>query len=341
MGLACLLSVGCADLSYYLHSVKGQLSMVQKTVDIDDLLAEESTDPKLVEQLQLVSRIRAFAFDQLQLPRSDSYTRYADLDRNHVLKNLYAADEFSITLQQWCYPIVGCAGYRGYFDDAMLEAFKADLLKQSKDVYVSNIPAYSTLGWFDDPVLNTFVYWPEPRLAGLIFHELAHQRLYIDGDTGFNESFAMAVQLSGTEKWLQQSGQAQQMKQYQQRFSNRQQVTQLIEQTRLALNELYQSELDDSQKRVQKQQVFEQLRQSYQSLSAGFEVSDGFSYWFQGELNNAKLASVSTYYADVAAFRQLLRSVNDDYQEFYRQVAKAAALAPVQRAEQLKQWLTP
>ena len=286
-------------------------------------------------------RRREFAFSQLQLPESDSYTRYADLGRNYAIKNLYATDEFSITLQQWCYPIVGCAGYRGYFDDSMLEAYKTELVKQSKDVYVSNIPAYSTLGWFDDPVLNTFVYWPEHRLAGLIFHELAHQRLYIDGDSSFNESFAMAVQLSGTEKWLEQYAELPQLQQYQQRFINRLRVIDLIELAREELKQLYQSELDDTQKRYQKQLIFERMKRDYQKLAAQFTTPEGFSYWFQGELNNAKLASVSTYYADVTAFRQLLQRVNGEYTEFYRQVEKTATLPVQQRRLEMKQWLKP
>jgi len=339
--LVSLSGTGCADLSYYLHSVKGQLSIVQKTVAIEELLTDETTDPKLVQQLQLVERLREFAFQQLALPESGSYSRYADVGRNHVLKNLYAADEFSVTLQQWCYPIVGCAGYRGYFDDDMLEAFKAELVKQSKDIYVSNIPAYSTLGWFDDPVLNTFVYWPEYRLAGLIFHELAHQRLYIDGDSSFNESFAMAVQLSGTEKWLQQNGQLLELQQYRQRFINRLLVTELIEQTREELRLLYQTDLDQDQMRIQKQQIIARMKRDYELLAAQFSVPDGFKYWFQGELNNARLASVSTYYSGVGAFRQLLSNLNEDYAEFYRQVEKTAALPPVERQQQMKQWLAP
>jgi len=336
--IAGFLGTGCADLGYYLHSVKGQLSVMQESRDIDEVVEQESIDPKLKQRLQLVARIREFAFKELDLPESASYTRYADVGRNYVLKNLYATEEFSISLQRWCYPIAGCAGYRGYFDEDMLEAYKSVLLSQRKDVYVGNVPAYSTLGWFDDPVLNTFIFWPEERLAGLIFHELAHQRLYMDGDSQFNESFAMAVQQSGTEKWLKHTAQYETLEQYRQRLVNRERVVNLIEQARAQLNELYDSSLDEQLKRLQKRQVLQQLKQDYRKLSASFTVQDGFSHWFQGELNNAKLASVSTYYSDVSYFRQLLTRLDEDYSRFYEQLEKTALLEPAQRRKQMEGW---
>ncbi|MDQ7011385.1 MAG: aminopeptidase, partial [Mariprofundaceae bacterium] len=234
-----LLLCACADLGYYLHSARGQVEIMRQTRSIDEVLADSSSTARLREQLRKVRQIRRFAFDELALPVSGSYGDYADLGRSYVLKNLFAADEFSIRLQRWCYPLVGCAGYRGFFDENRLARFRDDLRQQGKDVYVAHVSAYSTLGWFDDPVLNTFVYWPDERLAGLIFHELAHQRLYIDGDTRFNESFATAVQQAGVERWLAQHADKPRLHRYRQYLRNRASVIDLIEHTRQRLAALY------------------------------------------------------------------------------------------------------
>ena len=263
---------------------------------------------------------------------------YADLGRPYVLKNLFASAEFSISLQRWCYPVVGCTGYRGYFDDGLLQEFKLMLEQQGKDVYVANISAYSTLGWFDDPVLSTFINWPEHRLAGLIFHELAHQRLYIDDDSQFNESFAMAIQQTAVEKWLQEHARFKQLKRYKQKLRNRQVIIQLIGQSRQQLKQLYASELTEDEKRVEKHQILTGLRQSYQLISSKFDVPDGFKYWFQGELNNAKLASLSTYHSAVDAFRNLLKSHHGEYAEFYRHVNSIGELEKLERHSCLDNW---
>ncbi len=328
----------CADLSYYLQSVKGQLSIMQKSQDIDDVLADQTIDPILRQQLELIENIRHFAFDELKLPESGSYTQYADLDRRYVLKNLFASDEFSISLLRWCYPIVGCTGYRGYFDEKMLAEFRATLELQGKDIYIANVPAYSTLGWFDDPVLNTFIYWPELRIAGLIFHELAHQRLYIDDDTQFNESFAVAVQQAGVEKWLFQNEQFEKLKRYKQHLANRQLIVNLIDQTRSELKQLYQMDLSDTDKRLVKKQLLARLKQKYRQLSSRFEVADGFKFWFKGEINNAKLASISTYHKKVKAFRNLLENRQGDYVQFFKQVKIIASLSKPERYQCLSKW---
>ncbi len=338
--LMILLTSACADLSYYLHSVEGQFSVMSKTRDIDDLLEDDSTRNELREKLKLVESIRQFAFQQLQLPESDSYTQYADVGRAYVLKNLFATAEFSTRLQHWCYPIAGCAGYRGYFDEDLLKKFKSKLELEGKDVYVANIPAYSTLGWFDDPVLNTFINWPDYRLAGLIFHELAHQRLYIDNDSQFNESFAMAVQQTAVEKWLLEKGQFSRADRYREYLINRQLVIQLIEETRNQLSKLYKEELNQGEKRQLKQKILSRLKQDYVQLSSSFEVADGFKYWFQGTLNNAKLASVSTYHSSVPAFRNILKNTHGDYKLFYTEVERIARLPEKKRHYCLAYWMS-
>jgi predicted aminopeptidase len=330
-----LLLSGCADLGYYLYSAQGQLSIMRQTRDIDDILADETTPPRLRQQLQRVQQIRRFAFNQLALPQSGSYTEYADLGRPYVLKNLFATEEFSTQLQRWCYPLVGCAGYRGYFDEARLRRFKAELLRAGKDVYVGHVSAYSTLGWFDDPVLNTFVNWPDYRLAGLIFHELAHQRLYIDDDTRFNESFATALQQAGVEQWLAQQGDSRRLQRYRQYLRNQAQVIDLIELAREQLAQLYTIDLEPAEKRRRKRQRLQALREDYQQLASSFDIKDGFGRWFKGELNNARLASVSTYHAQVAVFRQLLDCRPGDFDLFYRRLEKMGEMPKGKRMKAL------
>ncbi len=330
---------GCANLSYYLHSVNGHYDIMNRTRPIPDWLADESTDPELVHKLSRIEQIRDFALNELGLPESDSYSLYADIGRNYVVKNLFAAEEFSIRPYQWCYVVVGCMGYRGYFDEQRLEHYREQMQQQGFDLYVTRVTAYSTLGWFDDPVLNTFINWPEYRLAGLIFHELAHQQLYLDGDTPFNESFAMAVQYAGVERWLQANDQTDKLQRYRQYLQNRRQVTSLIESARQDLGRLYQTDMAVESMRQAKQDRLQQLKSDYAELSAGFEVKDGFKNWFASELNNAKLASVSTYHAQVPAFRARLEQLDGNFPLFYQQVAELARLTREQRVDCLQYWV--
>ena len=328
----------CADLSYYLHSVNGHYDIINRARPIQDWLEDGSTDPELAIKLARIEQIREFAINELGLPESDSYTLYADVGRQYALQNLFAAEEFSVKPKQWCYPVVGCAGYRGYFDIQRLQRFRDRLQEQGFEVHVTRVTAYSTLGWFDDPVLNTFIDWPEHRLAGLIFHELAHQQLYVDGDTEFNESFAMAVQQAGVEKWLQSKKQEQKLQRYRQYLLNRQRVVSLIETARQDLDRLYQQDMDVTQMRQAKRERLQQLQQDYREMSADFEVSDGFKRWFDGELNNAKLASVATYHAQVPAFKSRLQKLGGDFPRFYQEVAELASIAPRHRDDCLQRW---
>lgn len=329
---------GCADLSYYMHSINGHLSIINSARDIDDLLADGKTDPELAERLRVVGRIRQFAVEQLQLPESGSYTIYADLKRSYALKNLFAAPEFSVKAHHWCYPIIGCAGYRGYFDEDRLQKTLSFLKQQGFDTYVSNVSAYSTLGWFDDPVLNTFINWPDYRLAGMIFHELSHQQLYIDGDTEFNESFAVAVQQAGIKKWLHINGHASKAARYQQQLDNRVQVIELIKKSQLQLKHLYSQPVDESAMRQSKKDIIHKLKTDYDDLSSQFTIEDGFRRWFEGPINNARLVSISTYYDLVPAFLQLLKSHDGNFQAFFQHVENIGKLGDTERKDCLRMW---
>ncbi|MET0334397.1 MAG: aminopeptidase, partial [Rhizobacter sp.] len=207
-GVVCLTS-GCSTLGYYAQAAGGHFSVLNKAKPVPEWLADDSTAPPLKERLALSQRMRDFAVTELKLPDNASYRRYADLGRPAAVWNVVAAPELSLTLKTWCFPVVGCVGYRGYYDKAAADEAAAELRAQGFEAVVQAIPAYSTLGklpgdYFSDPLLNTFLRWSEGDLAHLIFHELAHQVAYANGDTMFNESFATAVERIGGSRWLQE-----------------------------------------------------------------------------------------------------------------------------------------
>jgi predicted aminopeptidase len=252
-----------------------------------------------------------------------------------VVKSLFAAPEFSTELHQWCYPVIGCASYRGYFDTALLEHDEASFRAGGFDTYIALIPAYSTLGWFDDPVLNTVIGWPEPELAGLVFHELAHQKIYIEGDTVFNESFATAVEQAGVELWLAEQNDTALVLQYRMRRDQQRKVVELIERIRGELDILYQSDMPEEAMRRAKRQQLELARERYRALRRKWGNDPGYDAWFAGELNNARLGSVSAYNTYVETFLALLARASHDFEAFYRHVAEIGALDAAERRERM------
>lgn len=333
-----LLSCGCADFGYYWHNASGHLGIMQQRVDIDTLLADAETDSHLRERLQLVQEIRQFSVERLDQPDNGSYSSYVQLQQPYVILNLFAAPEFSIQLQQWCYPIIGCASYRGYYDEARLLEYVDEIEAQGLETYIGRVPAYSTLGWFDDPVLSSFIDWPDYRLAGLMFHELTHQRIYVDDDTTFNESLASAVQQVGTQLWLQ----AKQMRAAEQEFSRwlsyRGEVIALITQTRRQLGELYSGDLTDADKRVQKALLLQQARELHSKIAARYGINKGFTAWFAADLNNARIGSVVAYSSRVDAFVRMLAAHDDDFTLFYAYVDRLAELDRAERESCLDAW---
>ncbi len=328
----------CADLGYYWHTAKGHLAIMHKRVPIDNLINDPELDEKLHQRLKLVQQIRKFSIERLALPDSGSYTDFAQLDRPYALQNLFAAPEFSIKLLSWCYPVAGCTSYRGYYEQQRLERFVQLLQAEGNEIYIARVPAYSTLGWFDDPVLSSFIHWPEFRLAGLLFHELTHQRIYIDDDSKFNESLASAVQQVGTQLWLNHRQQADKLDQFNRSLSYRRDVVELVESVRNQLARLYRSELDDAEKRRQKQAIFQTSRESYEEISTAHNYRDGFAKWFADELNNAKLASMSTYRALVPAFVAMIAAHDNDFNAFFEYVEQIGALDKEQRDLCLQVW---
>jgi predicted aminopeptidase len=325
----------CSELRYYRQSAGGQLDIVHRRQAIDGLIADDKRDAQLRTRLEQVREMRAFAVDQLGLPDTDSYTQYADLGRDYAVLALYAAPEFSTELKTWCYPVAGCAAYRGYFDRAMLTAYAEKLKRHDYDVYVAAVPAYSTLGWFDDPVLNTVLHWPEPQMAGLIFHELAHQQLYIKGDTVFNESFATAVERAGVERWLQAHGSQADITSYRRYWSNRERVVELIALARADLQALYRQKVPAQQLRAAKQQRLQELREQYHQLRQTLDGDPGYDGWFAGELNNARLGSVAAYHTYVDVFLSMLAAQHGDLPAFYAEAERMADMTADQRRQYL------
>jgi len=333
-----IMLVGCADMGYYWHSARGHFAVMGKRIDIEDLLAAPTTAPELRERLILVREIRQFSVTRLALPENDSYLSYAELERPYLMQNLFAAPEFSTRLQQWCYPIIGCASYRGYFDEKRLLAYVDELEASGLEVHVGKVSAYSTLGWFDDPVLSSFINWPDYRLAGLLFHELTHQQIYIDDDTTFNESLATAVQQVGTELWLQSRGQTDELDALARWSQYRTEVIALIESTRARLGEIYQADNSNMDKRKLKLEAFADARRTHQAIAAGHQITGGFSRWFASELNNAKIGSVSAYNAMAPAFVNMIRAHGLDFSAFYAYVEAVGKLDKLERDACLEAW---
>lgn len=333
-----LLLTGCADLGYYWHNANGHLAVMNQRVDIDEMLADDQLDDELRKRLQLVQEIRRFSIERLNLPANDSYLSYVELDQPYVVQNIFAAPEFSTRLYEWCYPVIGCASYRGYYDEARMLAYSDDLKSRGLEVYIGKVSAYSTLGWFDDPVLSSFVNWPDYRLAGLLFHELTHQQIYIDNDTTFNESLASAVQQVGTELWLKSRQQNEQLEQLTTWSRYRDEVIALIGSTREQLAEIYAGDSDDADKRKDKALIFAGARKAHAEIAAKHGIEGGYTYWFAGELNNAKIGSVAAYNSLTPAFINMILAYNLDFAPFYEYVQVVGELEKSVRDSCLQAW---
>ncbi|HLT25051.1 MAG TPA: aminopeptidase [Zeimonas sp.] len=337
--LALSLLSGCAAWSdgpgYYLQSIAGHFSVLRKARPIDAVVHDPQTPPALRRRLEEVVAIRAFASDALGLPRNDSYTEYADLGRPFAVWNVFAAPELSMRLEQWCFPFVGCVSYRGYYDRDEAERFARRLRDDGLEAIVRGVPAYSTLGWFDDPVLNTFIGYPLAEVARLIFHELAHQELYVKGDTTFNESFATAVERIGVQRWLAaveaQGGDTRLRAEWEVFDMRRRQFLALLRRHRAALEALYASSVTDEAKRAGKRRIFAELKRDYEALKSAWGGFAGYDRFFAQPLTNAHLASIATYTDRVDAFMALLAREGGDLPAFYRVARRIGELPKAER----------
>jgi predicted aminopeptidase len=336
---------GCANMGYYWQSVTGHLKIMQAARPVQDWLEQPETAPRLREKLELSQRIRAFASRELKLPDNPSYRRYADLHRNAAVYNVTAAPAYSLELKTWCFPVTGCVGYRGYYDEAAARREAADVAQQGYEVSVYPVPAYSTLGYMNwaggDPLLNTFILYPEGELARLVFHELAHQVVYVKNDTTFNESFATAVERLGGSRWLETHASETARKEYAAFDARRRMFRALSRGTRERLKAVYEAPGTSAEAKEEgKRKVFDAFRAEYEAMKtrSGFEPAAwrGYDRWVR-EANNAFFGAQAAYDELVPGFEALFRAQGGDWQRFYDAARRLAELSKNERHEKLKE----
>jgi predicted aminopeptidase len=335
--VAVLATTGCSHLAYYAQSVNGHLALVQAARPVPEWLADPRTPAPLKQRLELTQRMRDFAVAELKEPENASYRRYADLHREAAVWNVVAAPELSLKLQTWCFAVVGCVGYRGYYDKGDADAFAQVLRARGLEVNVYGVPAYSTLGklphfdWLADPLLNTFIGYPEGELARLMFHELAHQVAFAPGDTVFNESFATSVERIGGARWLAAHGSAQAREEFERYDGRRRDFRDLTMRYRAELETVYAKPSPDADKRAEKAAVMQRLRADYETMKmqrwGGYSGYDG---WFL-RANNAAFGVLAAYNELVPAFERLFEREGRDFARFYAEVARIAALPYAER----------
>ncbi len=327
---------GCGEFGYYLQCARGQLDLMQRARPIKQLLADPELTPAMRTRLEKVEQIRDFAVSNLALPDNDSYRSYADIERPFVVWNIVATEEFSLRPKQWCFPVAGCVSYRGYFQEQEAQAMAARLRRDHLDVDLYGVQAYSTLNWFADPVLSTFINSSEGRLAGLIFHELAHQVVYIKGDSAFNEAFAQTVQREGVRRWLQSQATPEAWQAYQRGRQQNRMFHSFLKQTREELQELYKQPLAEADMRERKQMILQQAEKRFQDLKQAGEIDGRYDRWMARGLNNARFAAIATYYDLLPDFQNLLQQANGDLARFYALVRALADLPQPERLARLQ-----
>ncbi len=331
-----LVLCGCESAHYYWQASAGQLGLMNQRQPIDALLQGDSLDEQQRQQLQRAVAIREYAADRLLLPVADNYQHLVSLDSNFVTWNVFAAEALSMEALQWCFPVAGCVSYRGYFEQQDARDYAAKLQRQGYDVYVGGVTAYSTLGWFKDPLLSTFLRYSETRLAALLFHELAHQVLYIKGDTPFNESFASAVEELAVAQWLRDSGKEDQLAAWTAHNVWTETFTQWLLLHRDALQLIYDSGASGTEKLAQKQDYIAAMQQSYGDFRQANDGDRGFDTWMSRPLNNAGLLSIGSYNDWVAAFKQLFLQQGCNWTDFYRASERLAERKQPQRTIELQ-----
>lgn len=327
---------GCASPAYYLQAVGGQLEILRASRPLAEATADPRLPADLRQRLRVAAQIRDFASHELGLPDNGSYRKFADLGRAYVAWNVFVAAPLSVEAKQWCFPFAGCVSYRGYFSQTAAEDFATERRAAGDDVFVAGVPAYSTLGWFDDPILNTFVRYPEVELARLLFHELAHQVVYVAGDTTFNESFAVAVEEAGLARWVDTHRTPAQREAFGKMSQRRHEFHALVRNARDRLSRVYRGSGTTTEKLAEKARILAALQAEYRALRDGpWSDFAGYDRWFDGPINNATLASVGLYVDGLPAFRALLADSGHDLQRFFAAVRTLAALPQDRRGAHL------
>jgi len=319
---------GCGTVGYYAQAVGGHLSLMSKRESLEKVMASEDTDAEIKRKLEMLRDARVFAVDRLSLPQNKSYTTFVKTGKKFITWNVVATPEFSMVPKQWCFPVAGCVLYRGYFAESRAQSYEATLKEQGFDTQLGGASAYSTLGWFNDPLMDTMLRGSDIRLVGLIFHELAHQLLYIKDDSSFNEAFATFVEQQGSREWLTAQGREDTLPLFEAYLQRQLDFNDLLQVTRADLVNLYKdasaptaNELDASvaeDLRERKQAVFTNMLARYDTLkSERWDNFTGYDNWFKKEMNNARLIAVSTYLKWVPAFAAMFDEVGDDFEAFY------------------------
>lgn len=337
LGLMALLTIitGCSNAAYYSQAVQGHLSIMAARQPIDKVLNDEALTEKRREQLLQAQVIRRYASDALHLPDNKSYTSYVELGRSSVVFNAVITPKYSLTPVKWCFPVAGCVSYRGYYDKQDAVAFSETFASSEYDRYVGGSRAYSTLGWFDDPLTSPMLDSGELLLAQVIFHELSHQQLYIKNDTAFNEAFASAVGEAGVIQWLS-AQKPELLPRYQRYLTRKSAFNALLANTAQQLRNHYRKEQPKIELQAGKDAILKDLRQDYETLKASWNGYTGFDNWFKKPVNNSRLALVSVYRDLIPDFDRWLQACNGGFKDFYQTIATFENLNKTDRLQKLQ-----
>ena len=340
------LLAGCSTVGYYSQIVSGHMRIVMGKRPLAEIASDETIDDSIKRRLDLAQRARLFGIEQLNLPNNESYTSFYDTGQEYVTWNVVAAEEFSLNPHNWCFPIAGCVSYRGYYSKEDAESYAAGFKEQGFDVTVNGATAYSTLGWFEDPLLNTMLDRSDPSIASLLFHELAHQQLYVGDDSTFNESFASFVEKEGLKQWQKneqqvnpQIDQSEMAKELEVRKRRQKEFIALLTSTRDSFAELYESASEPDEMRQKKKQRFEQMRVDYAALKASWDDYPGYDQWMSQEMNNARLVAVATYNDYVPAFEVLFKESGSSFDQFYVAALELSKLPLEDRTAEMQKLL--
>lgn len=327
----------CASPAYYWQAASGHFALMRARQDVIEAIEQGSADEDTLEKLRLSRDIKTFAVTELDLPDTDSYSDFVRTGRDAVVWNVVAAPEFSLEAKTWCFPVSGCVPYRGYFDRGAAQDFAERLAERDLDVAISPAIAYSTLGWFDDPLLDTMWRQSEAQFAAYLFHEMAHQKLYVKGDAKFNESYASFVEAIGVERWLEQRNDGEALENWRTLSEARSAFNMLVHQSRAELAEIYASSAASEAMREDKQAAFDRLQTRYHRLRQDqWNGRDYFGGWFDRELNNARFALFDSYEGGHCAFDRLYDEAGEDIERFH-DLARVKSRLP---ADGRRRWLT-
>lgn len=335
LGAAFLLVTLQLEGCYYLQAIRGHSDLMSRRRPMTEVIEDTDSSTELKGKLELVIQARDFAVTDLLLPDNDSYRTYADLEREFVVWNVFAAPEFALQPKTWCYPVAGCVAYRGYFHETSARELAEKLDDQGFDVAVGGVSAYSTLGRFSDPLLNTMMRWSDVELVSTMFHELAHQKLYVKGDSAFNESFASAVAEIGIVRWLEARGESDRLADFNDRKLLRRSMMELVEPARATLATLYDQDIDAGLMRQRKKDILDRLSADADALVEANGIQSG--NWLAAPLNNARLVSLNLYEGQLGAFKAIFDECRNKLDCFYSRAEELAGLSHEERSVRLNE----